>query len=139
MVIGCGAPCTCTACRRARSRRMLTAVGAAPELTTTRTMLFLSRNVTSDPLPCCAQPSGYFIEYAAAASRNLMKTWLSGMSPVAAEVASACRPDGEAAVEVPVVVEGVVAVVVGFVAGGTLALFELPHPESSASANAPHV
>jgi hypothetical protein len=68
-----------------------------------------------------------------------MNTWLSGMSPVEAELASACRPDGEAAVEVAVVVEGVVFVVVDFVAGGALALFELPHPESSASANAPHV
>jgi hypothetical protein len=64
---------------------------------------------------------------------NLRNTWLSGMSPVAAALASACKGDGEAE---PVVVAGVVAAVV--VAGGVAvaavvvgvagvdALFELP-------------
>src|SRR5438552_1775582 len=73
---------------------MLATVRGPPAVTTTRTMLFLSRKVTRAPTPCCAHPSGYFIEYAAAASRKLMNTWLSGMSPVAAEFASACNADG---------------------------------------------
>ncbi len=62
-----------------------------------------------------------------------MKTWLSGMSPVAAALASACSADGEAAVDVWVV-EGVDDVVVIVVAGGALAVLELPQPVSSAAA-----
>ena len=57
----------------------------------TRTMLFLSWKVTWVPEPLCAQPSGYFINQPAAAERKTRKTWLSGMSPVAAELASAWR------------------------------------------------
>src|SRR5881227_784760 len=53
------------------------------------TRLFLSRKLTSPPDPFWAQPSGYEIEYAAALSWNVRKTWLSGMSPVAALFASA--------------------------------------------------
>src|SRR5436309_7073931 len=95
-------------------------------------MLFLSRKVTRAPAPCCAQPSGYFIEYAAAASRKLMNTWLSGMSPVAAEFASACKAD---AAELVVVLADTVAdlVAVRPVSLGVLLLLE-PQPATSSAA-----
>src|SRR5438105_4926534 len=97
-----------------------------------RAMLFLSRKVTRAPAPCCAHPSGYLIEYAAAASRKLMNTWLSGMSPVAAEVASACNADGAELVLAWVDVV-VVLVVVEPVALGALLLLD-PQPATSAAA-----
>ena len=95
-------------------------------------MLFLSRKVTRAPVPCCAHPSGYFIEYAEAASWKRMNTWLSGMSPVAADVASACRADGA---EPLVVRAGAVAeaVVVWPPALGALLLLE-PQPATSSAA-----
>mgnify|MGYP000632608014 CR=1 FL=1 len=44
------------------------------------------------PLPFCAHPSGYLIEYVAFASRNVRNTWLSGMSPAAANTTSGSSP-----------------------------------------------
>src|SRR4051794_3398990 len=97
----------------ATSDRALACVGRGPVATTTRAMLFLSRNVTLFLAPCCAQPSGYLIEYAAAAFANVRKTWLSGMSPAAAALASACSALGEPLAVPPVaVVVGAAAVVV---------------------------
>jgi hypothetical protein len=74
-----------------------------------------------------AHPSGYFIDHPAPL-RNTRKTWLSGMSPVAAAFASACRaPDDGAALVVAggaVVAAGVTVAVVDVVAE------ELPQPAS---------
>jgi hypothetical protein len=66
-------------------------VGAGPDEIATWTRLFLMRNVTLFPEPDWVQPSGYFIENPAERSLYTRKTWLSGMSPVAAERASAER------------------------------------------------
>jgi len=78
-------------------------VGTAPGPTSTCTRLFLSEKDTFPPVPLCVQPSGYFIDHPADASVKTRKTWLSGMSPVAAECASAERapaaPDVEAGAE----------------------------------------
>src|SRR5450756_2145464 len=49
-------------------------------------MLFLSLMVSVLPEAFWAQPSGYFIEKPAALSFTVRKTWLSGTSPVAAEL-----------------------------------------------------
>src|SRR5258708_35577970 len=106
---------------------MLATVGV-PCVTTTRTMLFLSRIVTVDPRVCCAQPSGYFIEKPSDESRR-RKTWLSGMSPAAFELASAWRADAgdvpDAAVVAGVLLEGAV------VAGCCV----VPQPPMARSAN----
>jgi two-component system, OmpR family, response regulator len=60
-------------------------------------MLFLSWKVTFLPDPRCVQPSGYLMAYPAARLRNVRNTWLSGMSPVAADLASADSAPGEEA------------------------------------------
>src|SRR5436190_7680512 len=106
------------------------AVGAFPLTTTTRTMLFLSRNVSAFPPPRWAQPSGYFREYPAAELRKVKKTWLSGMSPAAVAFASACSADGEAVVAGGA--EGVVVVVP--LTLGAVVFVELPHPARTRSA-----
>ena len=59
---GCGALRTFAPRSDARSLRTDAGVGAEPDAMTTRTMLFLSRNVTLRPEPACAQPSGYLTE-----------------------------------------------------------------------------
>src|SRR5437588_8442490 len=92
--MGAGPLRTWTPASPARSLRIDAADGGRPWTTTTRTMLFLSRKVSRMPPPLCAQPSGYFIDHPAAASWKTRKTWLSGMSPVAAEAASACSAPG---------------------------------------------
>src|SRR2546423_3821718 len=92
--IDIGACVTGAPARLPTSARTCETVGSFPVVTTTRTMLFLSRKVTRSPEPVCAQPSGYFIEYPALGLWNVRKTWLSGMSPAAADCASACRAPG---------------------------------------------
>src|SRR5580700_8812736 len=54
-------------------------------------MLFLSEKVTLRPSPLRVQPSGYDMLYPATGSVKVRNTWLSGMSPVAADCASADR------------------------------------------------
>ena len=54
-------------------------------------MLFLSEKVTFRPSPLRVQPSGYDMLYPATGSVKVRNTWLSGMSPVAADCASADR------------------------------------------------
>src|SRR5207253_9539624 len=98
-------------------------VGAALFRTTTRTMLFLSRNASRDAPPLWAHPSGYFIEYPAAELRKTRKTWLSGMSPVAAALASACSAFAEAVVAGFVVAACVVV--------GGAAVFVPPQPAAA--------
>src|SRR5207244_1854461 len=107
-------------------------VGCAPALTITRTMLFLSRKVTRAPVPRWAHPSGYFIEYTEEGSRKRMNTWLSGMSPVAAAVASACRAEGA---ELVVVWLDAVVELVSVWAGARGALL-LPEPQPPISSAA---
>src|SRR3989454_12421820 len=70
-------------------------VAGLPFCTTTRTRLFLSRNATRAADPVCAHPSGYFIEKPPFGSVNVTKTWLSGMSPVAADPASPSSAFGD--------------------------------------------
>ena len=83
----------------ARSACTDAGVGAAPSRIATRTRLFLSRNMTSRPVPVWAHPSGYFIRQPPAGSPNVRKTWLSGMSPLAALAASEpSAPTGSAVV-----------------------------------------
>ena len=103
----------------------------AASRTTTRTTLFLSRNARCDPFPLCAHPSGYFIEYPAAEFRKVRKTWLSGMSPVAAAFASACSAPADAVLPAAVVATGVVVVtdVVG------VAVFVAPQPATTRAAS----
>src|SRR5439155_8512916 len=120
---------------RARSRRAEAGVDAAPLTTTTRTMLFLSRKATCLPEPFCAQPSGYFIDQPAARFRKTRKTWLSGMSPVAAEFASACKAPGDEVCVVPGLPEFAVVVAAGLVARAALVL-DLPDPPQPASTRA---
>ena len=66
-----------------------------------------------------------------------MKTWLSGMSPVAADAASPCSADGPEEVEAGGAVEvvGFALVVVGVVVvgEGAAACFELPQPARRAA------
>ena len=71
----------------------------------------MSLNVTSAGLPCCVHPSGYLIEYAAPLLWNTRNTWLSGMSPVAAEAASPDSAPGEADPVAAVVLEALGVVV----------------------------
>ena len=61
-------------------------------------MLFLSRNVVSAALVRRAHPSGTFIVKVGPV--YLTKTWLSGMSPAAADSASPCNAPGETGVEI---------------------------------------
>src|SRR5437660_12903055 len=110
-------------------------VGSGPWATTTRTRLFLSLIVgLSDPEPWIVHPSGYFIENPALwSTRN---TWLSGMSPVAADCASAESAPGAPAVAL-VVVEAFADVAAGAVAPvGAAAVVvdeeEEPHPAATA-------
>src|SRR5438105_13834820 len=112
---------------------MLVAVGGALRVTSTRTTLFLSRKVTRAPVPCCAHPSGYFIEYAACASRKRMNTWLSGMSPVAAAFASAWSALAEGVV-VPVAAVLVAAEMVGGADIAGVTVFLPPQPVSAKAA-----
>src|SRR4051812_33709303 len=79
----------------ASSALTLATVGAAPLPIAARTRLFLSWNVTWPPLRFWAQPSGYFIEKPSFASLKVRKFWLSGMSPVAADLASADSASGD--------------------------------------------
>jgi hypothetical protein len=58
-----------------------------------RTRLFLSWSVVPDAAVRCTHPSGYCIEKAA--PRSVTKTWLSGMSPDAADFASADSAPGD--------------------------------------------
>src|SRR5439155_15373079 len=88
-----------------------------------------SRKVTRAPVPRWAHPSGYFIEYAAAASRKRMNTWLSGMSPVATDVASACKADADGPLDVWVEVGGAGVDELEPAVGALV--FEEPHPASS--------
>src|SRR5258708_15631111 len=109
---------------------MLAAVGV-PCARTMRTMLFLSRIVTVEPLDCCAQPSGYLIEKPSAESTR-RKTWLSGMSPAAFEFASAWSADGGVDPGAAAV-EGVLTAGAG---GLVEACFVAPHPGRARAANA---
>jgi hypothetical protein len=109
------------------------ALAAAPCASTMWTMLFLLRKVTSAPEPLWVQPSGYLIEYAGApVSVNVRKFWLSGMSPVAAERASADRA--------PAAASGVLADPPGELVPAlepVLEVFALePQPPAAASATA---
>ncbi len=120
----------------ATALRASAVVTGPPGETTMRMMLFLSRRVAVAPAPCCAQPSGYFIEYPAPVFAKRRKTWLSGMSPVAAAAASAWSGEGD--VEAAAVVGGVVVVaVVAAPVVGVGAVEPPPHPAANpASATA---
>src|SRR3989442_1606785 len=93
-------------------------------------MLFLSRKVTLRAAPVCAQPSGYLIENAPPV--YLTKTWLSGMSPAAAEAGSACNAPGP--VCVVAVVAGAGRVVVAGAAVVVAACLAPPQPARIAAA-----
>ena len=56
----------------------------------------MSENVTLPPEPFWVHPSGYFIEKPAVLLENTRNTCVSGMSPVAAEFASADNAPGAA-------------------------------------------
>src|SRR4051812_2256048 len=122
-----------TPCRRPKSARTDAGVAALPAPTTTRTMLFLSRNETLVPVPCCAHPSGYFTEYPATGFRNTRNTWLSGMSPAAVAFASACNAAGLFAVIVAVLTAAVAVVVVTVAGGVARRLDEPPQPAARAT------
>ena len=97
-------------------------------------MLLLSRNETCFPNPFCAQPSGYFIDHLEGAFRKARKTWLSGMSPVAAEFASAWSAGGGAwAVVVAVDARCLEAGGETLVAGALVVDFDAEEPPQPAS------